>query len=370
MSFLDVLKQTDFNTIKEVTYRATAADVARTLAQRHWDVADLPVLLSPAAADYLEQMATIARQITLLRFGSVIRLYAPLYISNECVNACAYCGFNRTNNIERLTLTIEQALQEADALHAQGFRHLLLVSGEHREKVPPSYLEAIVRRLSEKFAAVTIEVYPLEENEYRRLGDAGVTGIAIYQETYDRAVYRAMHNGPKADFDYRLLAPERAGRAGYREIGIGALLGLTDFRIDISILGHHAAYLMKTFWKAQVAISFPRLRAACGGFVPPAAVSDRDLAQIVFALRMALPDVDLVLSTREKPAFRDGMAGLGITRMSAGSKTKPGGYSLSDDALEQFEVADTRPPAEVAAMLYRKNLEPVWKDFDRHFLRG
>lgn len=370
MSFLDELAKINLSDIKNAVYGTTLRDITLLLKKDRWTVADLPALLSPAASGFLEQMAAHARRTTFLRFGKIIRLYAPLYISNECVNACAYCGFNRTNILERITLSIDQVMQEARALHRQGFRHLLLVSGEHRGKVPPSYLQEIVRLLSENFAALSIEVYPLEEDEYRMLGEAGVTGIAIYQETYDRALYQSLHSGPKADFNYRLLAPERAGRAGYREIGIGALLGLTDFRIDVCVLGLHAAYLMKTFWKAQIAVSFPRLRAACGGYEPPVPVTDRDLAQIVFALRMVLPDSDLVLSTRERPAFRDGMAGLGITRMSAGSKTKPGGYCLSDDALEQFEVADTRTPAEVAAMLWSKNLEPVWKDFDRHFLTG
>jgi 2-iminoacetate synthase len=208
----------------------------------------------------------------------------------------------------------------------------------------------------------------MDTPDYKKLADAGITGIAIYQETYDRGVYATLHCGPKADFDYRLLTAERAAAAGLRELGIGALLGLADFRVDMTAVAMHAAYLIKNFWKAQVAISFPRLRNACGGFSPPYSVSDRELAQIIFALRIVLPDADLVLSTREKPAFRDGMAGIGITRMSAGSKTKPGGYGLIDDALEQFEVADQRTPAEVAAMLERKNLEPVWKDFDRSFL--
>jgi 2-iminoacetate synthase len=130
----------------------------------------------------------------------------------------------------------------------------------------------------------------------------------------------------------------------------------------------HARYLMKRFWETQVAVSFPRLRFAAGGFRPPVSVSDRELAQAVFALRLVLPDVDLVLSTREKPEFRDGMAGVGITRISAGSKTNPGGYALVDNSLEQFQVADSRTPAEVASMLDSKGLEPVWKDFDPHFL--
>jgi len=368
MSFLDTLNHTDFAGISDAIYSVSGQDVARLLAKQQFSIQDFPVLIAPAAAGFLERMAAIARGTTLLRFGKTVKLYAPLYVSNECINACAYCGFNRTNKIDRLTLTVDQVLREAGTLHAQGFRHILLVSGEDKDKVPLQYLEEIARQLSKTFAGIAIEIYPMDTQDYRKLARAGVTGIAIYQETYDRSVYKTLHHGPKADFDYRLLTLERAGAAGLRELGIGALLGLKDFRIDMTAVALHAAYLIKNFWKAQVAISFPRLRAAAGGFTPPHIVSDRELAQIIFALRMVLPDVDLVLSTREKAAFRDGMAGIGITRMSAGSKTRPGGYALTDDSLEQFEVADQRSPAQVAAMLAKKDLEPVWKDFDRSFL--
>jgi 2-iminoacetate synthase len=208
----------------------------------------------------------------------------------------------------------------------------------------------------------------MDTGDYKKLARSGVTGIAVYQETYDRKIYKTLHKGPKADFDYRLQTCERAGEAGFRELGIGALLGLTDFRTDMALVAMHANYLMKKFWKSQIAISFPRLRNAVGSFKPSTKVSDRQLAQVIFALRIVLPDADLILSTREAPAFRNGMAGIGITRMSAGSKTQPGGYVVSKDSLEQFEVADTRTPAQVAAMITDKGFEPVWKDFDSSFL--
>jgi 2-iminoacetate synthase len=259
-------------------------------------------------------------------------------------------------------------LAEAEVLHRQGFRHLLLVSGEHRTRVPVEFIADIARALRDRFAALAIEVYPMETAEYRLLAENGITGIAVYQETYDRARYSDLHQGPKADFSYRLATPERAARACLREIGIGALLGLSDHRLDLALLARHAAYLMKTYWKANISISFPRIRKAAGGFTPLETITDRQLAQAVFALRMILPDAELVLSTRENRAFRDGMAGLGITRMSAGSRTNPGGYSIADDALEQFTIDDRRSASEVAAMLAHKGLEPVWKDFDRFFL--
>ncbi|MBN2106631.1 MAG: 2-iminoacetate synthase ThiH [Deltaproteobacteria bacterium] len=368
MSFLQTITALDPEQLKQRIYAVTELEVQRVLAKRTLTVDDFPALISPAAAPSLERMAALSRKITRLRFGSVMKLYAPLYVSNECVNACLYCGFNVQNRLARVTLTRDEVLREAKAIHRLGFRHLLLVSGEAQNKVTLAYLVDIVRELTRLFAGISIEIYPMDCESYRSLVAAGVTGIAIYQETYDRSLYKALHAGPKADYDNRLDAIERAGQAGMRDLGIGALMGLTDFRVDMSCVAIHAAYLMKQFWKSQISISFPRIRAAAGSFVPAFCVSDRDLAQTVFALRLVLPDADLVLSTRERPAFRDGMADVGITRMSAGSRTSPGGYSLEEDSLEQFQIADTRTPEEVSNMLAAKNLEPVWKDFDRSFL--
>lgn len=368
MSFLETIAALDLERLKHRIYAVTEQDVQRVLAKSTLTVDDFPALISPAAAPSLERMATLSRKITRLRFGSVMRLYAPLYVSNECVNACLYCGFNVHNKLARVTLTRDEVMREAAAIHSLGFRHLLLVSGEAQNKVTLAYLEDIVRELTRLFAGISIEIYPMDFESYRALAGAGVTGIAIYQETYDRSIYKTLHKGPKADYDNRLDAIERAGQAGMRDLGIGALMGLTDFRVDMTCVAFHAAYLMKQFWKSQISISFPRIRAAAGAFTPPCLVSDKELAQTVFALRMVLPDADLVLSTRERASFRDGMADVGITRMSAGSRTNPGGYSLEEDSLEQFQIADNRTPAEVSAMLAGKNLEPVWKDFDRSFL--
>ncbi len=368
MSFANTLEKTDPSQIGDLIAGISEKDVRNTLNKINHRVADFPILVSPAAQAFLENMAAMAQHTTLLRFGKTIKMYAPLYISNECTNACVYCGFNSINKIERTTLTKDQVVKEAETLHNQGFRHILLVSGEDRKKVPVEYIAEIAKELSKNFVGISIEVYPMDTGDYKKLAQSGVTGIAVYQETYDRTIYKALHKGPKADFDYRLKTCERAGETGFRELGIGALLGLTDFRTDMTLVAMHADYLMKKFWKSQIAISFPRLRNAVGSFIPPTKVSDRQLAQVIFALRIVLPDADLVLSTREAPAFRNGMAGIGITRMSAGSKTQPGGYVVSKDSLEQFEVADTRTPAQVATMIADKGFEPVWKDFDISFL--
>jgi 2-iminoacetate synthase len=368
MSFQNILNKTDLTHLKEAIYAVSEEKVAATLKKRSFVVSDFPVLVSPAASAFLETMADIARRTTLLRFGRTVKLYAPLYISNQCINACKYCGFSINNPMKRVTLSIDEVCREAEALYRQGFRHILLVTGEDPRTVGVSYLAEIALELSRTFAAVNIEVYPMETADYKTLAQSGVSGIALYQETYDRPVYGSLHRGPKADFDFRLATNERAAAAGFRELGIGALLGLSDFRLDMTCVAMHGAYLMKHFWKSQVAVSFPRLQHAAGSFKPTVTVTDRDLAQVIFALRMVLPDADLVLSTLENPDFRNGMAGLGITRMSAGSKTNPGGYTFSKSSLEQFEIADRRSPAEIAAMLEAKKLEPVWKDFDRSFL--
>jgi len=368
MSFVNEIKNIDLNRIKDFIDSVTEEDVLRVLKKNRKTINDFPVLISPAASSYIEDLAGLSRKITLLRFGKTIKLYAPIYISNECVNACTYCGFNTNNDIERRTLTQAEVLKEADILYDLGFRHILLVSGEAKNKVSPQFIAELAMLLAKKFAAVSIEVYPMETSEYRQLLKSGVTGIAVYQETYDRALYKNYHKGPKADFDYRLKTPERAGDAGFREIGVGALLGLSDYRVDVTCVVMHAAWLMKKYWRSQLSISFPRLRDAVGCFKPSIVVSDRELAQVIFALRIVLPDADLVLSTREAPEFRNGMAGLGITRMSAGSRTNPGGYLDPEASLEQFDVADKRLPSEIAEMLINRNLEPVWKDFDPSFI--
>ncbi len=368
MSFADELKSIDLTKIRALTESFTDYDVKKVLSKKSYTVKDLPALISPAASGYIEEMAQHSKKNTLLRFGRIVKLYAPLYISNECINRCAYCGFNADNKLERKTLEKQEVLKEAEMLSLQGFRHILLVSGESPKHVPLEYLEEISLELQKMFSAVSIEVYPLDEPAYRRLLKSGVTGIAIYQETYSKEMYKKFHSGPKADFDFRLITPENAGKAGFREIGIGALMGLNDFRTEVVCIGLHAEYLMKNFWKAQIAISFPRIRASAGNFVPDSVVSDSNLAQAMFALRMVLPDADLVLSTRENPRFRDAMAGIAITRMSAGSKTNPGGYCFDEGSLKQFEIADERSPEEIARMLCNKGLEPVWKDFDTAFI--
>ena len=329
----------------------------------------LLILISPAAENFLEQMAQIAHQLTLQRFGKTVRLYAPLYLSNYCVNDCVYCGFNKSHKFPRIRLTIEQALAEADIIAKEGFRDLLLVSSEDKKFITVDYLTELASKLRPKFSSLSAEIYQMSADEYAKLFAAGIEGVTLYQETYDREVYRKYHPaGPKADYEFRLSAPDSFGQAGMREIGLGALLGLNNWRLETLALAEHAHYLMKKYWKSRVSFSFPRLRPAKDvDRTQFALLSDKNLVQMLFALRLCFADAGMTISTREPANLRDRLVKLGITKMSAGSKTNPGGYSTNTDSVGQFDIDDSRSPAQVAAMLKSQGLEPVWKDWDSAF---
>jgi 2-iminoacetate synthase len=327
-------------------------------------LADFPVLLSHAGSRRIDELARAARSLTLARFGRTMHMYAPLYLSNECLTTCAYCGFARTLPVARKTLGHAEALDEARHLLGQGFRSLLLLTGEHERLTGVEFLERHIRSLSLLVPSIAIEVQVWGEADYLRLGDAGCEGVVIYQETYHPGRYGEVHlAGRKRDYRWRLLGPERAARAGMRRVGVGALLGLhEDWRHDAICTAAHARFLMKHHWRSQVTVSVPRIRPSASGFQPRVEVSDRDVTQLACALRLFLPDAGLVLSTREAPELRDGLHRIGITHTSAGSHTEPGGYEHPGEAEEQFEVADHRSPGEVAASLRAGGYEPVWED--------
>ena len=332
----------------------------------------LLTLISPAGRKFLEEMAQLAHQLTVQRFGRTIRLYAPLYLSNYCTNSCRYCGFNKENKFERTRLTIDQAVEEANIIASEGFRDILLVSSEDRQFVSVGYLVELARKLRDKFASISIEIYQMSSAEYAKLFEAGIEGVTLYQETYNREAYRYYHpSGPKSDFDNRLDTPDHISAAGMREVGLGVLLGLTDWRIETLALAEHAHYLIKRYWQSHVSFSFPRLRPAyeVEGSQFRHLLSDKNLVQMITALRLCFADAGLVLSTRERAELRDHLVKLGITKLSAGSKTNPGGYSGHSGAIEQFEIDDIRSPAHVAAMIKQQGFEPVWKDWDIAFIR-
>ncbi len=368
MSDQNIFTIPSFSELQLLFDGCTEKDVQRALHSEKTTLHGLAALLSPAASAMLPALARRSAEITARRFGRTIQIYAPLYLSSFCTNRCAYCGFAADNKIERRVLSMEEAEAEAEILHQRGFEHILLVSGEAPAILGVDYLEEIARRLRSRFAAISIEVQPMEKDEYARLFAAGITSVAVYQETYDRITYDKVHlSDKKCDFDYRLDTPSRVAAAGMREVGIGALLGLADWRLEGLALGFHLAWLRKHYWRTALTVSFPRLRPAEGNFQPLVSVGEAQLSQLLFALRIFDQDVGLLLSTREEARYRDGMVGLGPTRYSAGSCTAPGGYGDVEPTGEQFSVGDHRSIQEVCADICRKGYDPVRKDWDATF---
>ncbi|HEV3099902.1 MAG TPA: 2-iminoacetate synthase ThiH [Candidatus Udaeobacter sp.] len=346
-------------------------------------------LIAPKSDREFEAMAQTSRALTLQNFGRTMRLFAPLYLSNECVNNCRYCGFSRDNPILRVTLDIDEIVAEGRHLSHQGFRQILLVTGEHPKFVSRGYLVECVRALSSDFSSISIEVGPMETEDYVPIVEAGADGLVVYQETYNRTVYAEMHTaGPKRDFNFRLDCVERGYAAGFRRLGVGALIGLSRWQDEAIALAAHLEHLFKRCWQAQITVSLPRLRPAAGEFRSLFSMTDRELAQLICALRITFPQLGIVLSTRERAQLRDSLALIGVTMMSAGSHTEPGGYTRrgrehlhrtvrgrivapdyqdGEDQLAtgQFEISDERSPAEIAAVLRCRGLEPVWKDWDQ-----
>ncbi len=383
MSFVDCINQLD-----------EQGGPNTPLLQKFWS------LLSPKTPAELEAIAQQSQTLTRQNFGRTLRLFAPIYLSNECVNNCAYCGFSRDNAILRTTLTVAQVVAEAKHLQGQGFRNLLLVAGEHPKFVSNGYLEECLEALREEVPTLGIEVGPMERPEYERMVDSGCEGLIVYQETYDRVAYQKYHTaGPKKNFDWRLECPERGYDAGFRRIGIGALIGLTDWRYDCLRLAAHLEYLYRTCWKASFSIALPRLRDAAGDFAQEHTLTDAEFVQALCAFRICFPQVGIILSTREPEPLRNALFPLAPTMISAGSQTEPGGYTgqaaddvhltvrgrrveLDDEteairdcsqscatpATGQFSISDDRTPSEIARHLQKIGLEPVWKDWDTSIL--
>jgi 2-iminoacetate synthase len=362
----DVLA-TDVAALRRLVDVATPADVERALRATRPTLRDLAALLSAPAADRLEDLAVAANRLTIRRFGRAVRLFAPLYLSNECVSTCTYCGFSAGNDIARRTLTPEEVRAEADALVERGFRHVLLVAGEHARIVSKDYLVACAEAIAPVVPEISVEVQVWDEATYGRLLAAGCDGVVVYQETYDRGTYGRVHlKGKKRNYDWRLAAPDRAAAAGMRRLGVGALLGLhDDWRSEAILVAAHAQALVRRWWRCEVAVALPRLRPAAGGYEPADPVDDPAFVQLLCALRLTLPDVGITLSTREPAHLRDALVPLGVTTMSAGSHTEPGGYASPSDAEPQFAISDERSPSQVADALRAAGYDPVWKDWQR-----
>jgi len=367
--FLDIFSRYDFqssvNEVKSKNKQDVEFAISRSVNGERLDFQDYLALISPSADIYLEEMALLSRQITEERFGKTIQLYMPMYLSNECRSSCLYCGFSFENKIPRKTLSKEEIKKECEILSRKGIEHILILTGEDYSKTPLSYLVESVKILKEYFSSVSIEIYPMDTSDYLQLIQVGVDGLALYQETYDRETYKKYHlRGVKKDMDYRLNGPDRGGLAEFRKIGIGALLGLSDPLGEMFFLGLHANHLLKEYWKTSLQVSLPRMRPAKGDFNNVVNVTDREFVRFIFALRIFYKDIGIVLSTRENKKLRNSLIGLGITTMSAESKTEPGGYSESG-ALEQFETEDKRSLVEVIRYIKEIGYDPVLKDFDR-----
>ena len=368
MLYKELIDNYDWDGINSRIYHTTSNEVVQALHKsRQLSVDDFMALVSPAATPYIEQMAVLSRQYTQQRFGKTIQFYIPLYLSNSCINHCVYCGFNHHNQFKRTILTDEQILCEVEAIKKTGdFQHILLVTGENPHDAGVAYIEHAIRLVKPYFASISIEVQPLREEEYKRLAIAGMNAVYCYQETYHKQRYGHYHpKGMKSKFDWRLDAFDSMGKAGVHKMGLGILIGLEDWRTDVAMMAYHLRYLQKTYWQTRYSISFPRVRPHEGiTFQPNSVMSDMELAQLIFAFRIFDHDVELSLSTREDQRFRDHIATLGITSLSAGSKTDPGGYAVYKKELEQFAVNDDRHPEDVLQAIKQQGYEVVWKDWD------
>lgn len=374
-----LLAKQDSQQWQQKIMQADAAAVQRALAKNRRDLDDFATLISPAAAPFLAQMAMQAQQLTRQRFGHALQFYIPLYLSNLCANDCSYCGFSMSNALKRRTLSLAEVEQECQALKAQGFATVLLVAGEHEKKVGQDYFKQVLPVVKRYFSYVLLEVQPLASQDYAELRQYGLDGVLVYQETYDRHCYAKHHiKGKKMDFDWRLATPERLGQAGVDKIGLGALLGLGDWRLDSLYLAMHLRYLQQHYWRSRYSMSFPRLRPCAGGLADQVLqqhqsdtlISDKQLVQLICAWRLFDSELELSLSTRESAHFRDHVVPLAITSISAGSRTAPGAYAVATDNLEQFSTDDQRSAAAVAEAMQQRGLQPVWKDWENGLCRS
>ena len=371
-NYLEQFEELDWESIRLKLYSKTPIEVQRALEKsvmgKRLQLEDFMTLISPAAEASISVMKKMSTQLTQQRFGRTIGMYIPLYLSNLCSNDCTYCGFSMSNRIKRKTLNAAEVESELQAIKAKGYDSILLVTGEQETKVGMTYFRQMIPLAKRYFSYVAMEVQPLDEEQYVELKSMGVDSVLVYQETYHPGVYSEHHlRGKKTDFHYRLDTPDRLGRAGMDKIGIGALLGLNEWRIDSLFTAHHLTYMQKRYWRSRYSVSFPRLRPCAGGVQPKSLISDNQLIQLVCAYRLCFPEVELSLSTREPAELRNQLVKLGITSLSAESSTQPGGYLHPDTELVQFEISDERSTTEVHEMLKAQGIEAVWHDWSIAF---
>ncbi|MGC9053636.1 MAG: 2-iminoacetate synthase ThiH [Candidatus Hydrogenedens sp.] len=379
-SFANILNKWNSELINEVYEKTNEDKVLYALGKESLSIEDLIALLSPKALPFLEKMAQKANRLTRWHFGRTISIYAPIYLSNLCASDCVYCYFASHSGIreKRVTLTEEQIRGECIELNKKGIQTILLLTGDAPKIVTVDYISQAVRIAKEYFKSVSIEVYSMDEEHYTQLANDGTEGVTLYMETYDKETYDKVHlSGKKKDYLYRLDALERAGRAGIRRLTCGVLLGLSDWRLDVVWLALHAKYLEKMCWKSVISLSFPRLKHTPSRFKVPHLVSLQELVQIITAMRLFMPYSPFNLSTRESAEVRNHLIPLGITSMSAGSSTRPGGYKIYQNVtdtqrpvLEQFEIDDHRTVEGVISAIKNKGYDPVWVDFEPGFIKS
>ena len=365
MEFYDTIKDLQWDDVTKSIYAKTDNDVRKALSKQSLDIEDFKALISPSADKYLEQMAHMSRTITQKRFGKVMLLYIPLYLSNECSNHCIYCGFNHNNEIARKTLNDEEILEEIKVIKSMGYDNVLLLTGEFPRIAGADYIEHAIKLCKQHFAAVNIEVYPMKVEEYKRMADVGCNTVYVYQETFNEKRYKVYHpKGMKSNYRWRLNTPERIAQAGMHKVGMGALIGLEEWRTEMVYLAMHLRFMTKNYWRTKYCLSFPRMRPAAGGYQPNFLMSEKQFAQALWAFRIFDNDVEISMSTRETRNMRDHFITLGVTSVSAGSMTDPGGYAHPNTELEQFHINDDRGPKEMEKMIRAQGYDVIYKDWD------
>lgn len=348
----------------------TENQVKDSLAKAEHKFTDFLHFISPAAEKLIPEMTEVAAKIKRRYFGNTVRTFAPLYISNYCMNNCVYCGFRNSYHYPRRRLSFEEVLNEAEIIREMGHESLLLITGEDKQ-ISPEFTAKLIRELKKEFAYINIEYYPMTESSYRLLYQAGCHGLTIFQETYDPELYPSFHpSGPKANYQFRLNALAEGGKAGFYNLGMGALLGLNpNWRIESANMAIHGLWIKKHFWKSHPQFSFPRITPTKWGYNVPAPISDLNLEQMILAFRLAFHEADLILSTREKPDFRLRMAESAVSHLSAGSQVEPGGYQNHRDSknLGQFSMNDQSSVEQISEAVRQHGMMMVFKDWDYSF---
>ncbi|HPZ44098.1 MAG TPA: 2-iminoacetate synthase ThiH [Bacillota bacterium] len=375
MTYLDGMEAIDSDImdkvlehLREYDYRQyTAQDVQRALVKEQLSIDDYAAVLSPAAMPYLEQMAQRALQETRKHFGNSVHLFTPLYIANYCENLCAYCGFNYKNRIRRGKLSADELEKELQAIAETGLQDILILTGESRRQSGPAYIGEAVKMAAKYFYSVSLEIYPLNIDEYKFLHECGADYVCVYQETYNPDKYDEVHvDGPKRVYPYRFHAQERALMAGMRGVAFGALLGLDDYRKDAFATGLHAYFIQQKYPHAEISFSVPRLRPYINNAgLSPRDVQEKQLLHVMLAYRLFMPFAGITISTRERPRFRDHVIGMVATKISAGVRVGVGGHLVEEKGDEQFEISDPRSVKEIHQMIINRGLQPVYNDYVR-----